>query len=109
MSATMKVLAQAYPSAATQTTLYTVGAGKSAVVSTVSVCNQTTAALTFNIAVIPSGGTLGSASYIAYGTTIPANNTEFITIGMTLEAGASISVYNTNVGISYNAFGSELS
>jgi len=108
VAATMKVLAQAYPSAATGTTLYTVGAGKSTIVSTLAVCNQTSGQLTFRVAVIPSGGSLATSSYIAYDSKVASNDTNFITVGITLEAGASIYVYNSTVGISYSVFGTEL-
>jgi len=108
MTATMKVLGQSYPAAATGTTLYTVPAGTSATISTIAVCNQTSGGLTFNLAVIPSGGALSNSSYIAYGTSVAANTTAFITIGVTLAAGDSIYVYNSSVGISYSAFGAQL-
>ena len=108
MSATMKVLAQAYPTAATGTTLYTVGAGKSTVVSTLAVCNQTSGQLTFRVAIIPNGGSLSTSNYIAYESKVASNDTNFITVGITLESGASIYVYNTTVGISYSLFGTEL-
>ena len=47
MATTYKVLGQSNPAATTATTLYTVGAGKSAVVSTITVCNQAASAATF--------------------------------------------------------------
>jgi hypothetical protein len=108
VAATMKILAQAYPSAATSTALYTVGAGKSAVISTIAVCNTTGSQLTFRIATVPSGGTLGSASYIAYDSKVTGNDTNFITVGITLEAGATIYVYNATQGVAYNLYGTEL-
>jgi len=55
MPTTYKVLGQSNPAATTATTLYTVGAGKSAVVSTITVCNQAAATATFRIAVRVSG------------------------------------------------------
>ena len=108
MSVAMKVLAQVYPTAATGTTLYTVGAGLQTTVSTLAVCNQTSGQLTFRVAIIPNGATLGSSRYIAYESKVASNDTNFITVGMTLESGASIYVYNTTAGISYTAFGAEL-
>lgn len=108
MAATMKVLAQSYPTAATGTTLYTAGAGISTVVSTLSVCNLTQGQLTFRIAVIPNGGSLANSRYIAYDSKVAANDTNFITVGITLESGASIYVYNSTIGISYSLFGTEL-
>lgn len=108
MAASMKVLAQAYPAAATGATLYTAGAGVSTVVSTLAVCNTTSGQLTFRVAVIPNGGSLSSSRYIAYESKVASNDTNFITVGITLESGASIYVYNGTVGIAYSLFGTEL-
>jgi hypothetical protein len=44
MASTYKVLAQSAPSATTNTDVYTVESGKSAVVSTITVCNRSASA-----------------------------------------------------------------
>ena len=58
MAATYKVLGQSAPSATTATSLYTVPASTSTIVSTLTVCNRDTTAGTFRIAVRPAGATL---------------------------------------------------
>ena len=70
MASTYKVLAQSAPSATTITDAYTVGSGKSAVVSTITVCNRSTSAVTYRIAVRPLGATLANQHYIAYDATV---------------------------------------
>jgi hypothetical protein len=109
MPTTYKVLGQSNPAATTDTTLYTVGAGKSAVVSTISVTNQAASAATFRIAIRPAGESIVAKHYIAYGSTVAANDTTAFTIGVTLAATDVITVYASTTTLSFNAFGSEIS
>jgi uncharacterized membrane protein len=109
MPTTYKVLGQVAPSATTATTLYTVGAGKSAVVSTIAVCNRSASAATYRIAIRVAGSALSNEEYIAYDATLAANNTTMITIGVTLAATDVITVYASTADLSFNAFGSEIS
>jgi len=55
MPATYKVLGQSAPAATTATDLYTVGAGKSAVISTAVIANRANTAATFRLSVRPAG------------------------------------------------------
>jgi hypothetical protein len=109
MPTTYKVLGQVNPSATTATTLYTVGAGKSAVISTITVCNQAASAATFRIAVRIAGSALSAEEYIAYDSTVAANDTTAFTIGLTLAATDVVTVYASTATLSFNAFGSEIS
>jgi glucose-6-phosphate dehydrogenase assembly protein OpcA len=109
MPTTYKVLGQSNPSATTATTLYTVGAGKSAVVSTISVCNQASTAATYRIAIRVAGSALSAEEYIAYDSTVAANDSTMLTIGITLAATDVITVYASTANLSFNAFGSEIS
>ena len=104
-----RVLGQVNPSATTATTLYTVPAGTQAVVSTISVCNQAASSGTYRIAIRPAGAALTASQYIAYDSAITANNTTFITIGVTLGATDVITVYASSATMSFSAYGSELS
>jgi hypothetical protein len=109
MPTTYKVLGQAAPSATTNTTLETVPSATQAVVSTIAVCNRAATAATYRIAVRPAGATLANEHYIAYDAPLAANNTTFITIGVTLGATDVITVYASTADLSFNAFGSEIS
>jgi hypothetical protein len=109
MPTTYKVLGQSNPSATTATTLYTVPALTQTVVSTVTVCNQTSTAGTYRIAVRVAGGALAASQYVAYDVSLPGNASDTLTLGLTLGAADVITVYASAATFSFNAFGSELS
>ena len=108
MATTYKVLGQSNPAATTATSLYTVPAASSAVVSTISVCNLDAASQTFRIAIRPAGAALTNAHYLAYATTIPSLDTVVLTLGITLAATDVITVYASNANLVFQAFGSEI-
>jgi hypothetical protein len=103
------VLGQSNPAATTATTLYTVPASTQTVVSTVTVCNQTSTAGTYRVAVRVAGGALAASQYVAYDVSLPGNATDTLTLGLTLGATDVITVYASAATFSFNAFGSELS
>jgi hypothetical protein len=105
---TYKVLAQLAPSATTATTLYTVGSGKSAVISTLVVANRDATAATYRIAVRPAGATLANEHYIAYNVTVGASDSTTLTLGITLAATDVVTVYASTANLSFSAFGSEI-
>ena len=109
MATTYKVLGQVAPSATTATTLDTVPSATQCVVSTIAVCNRGGTSATYRIAVRPAGATLANEHYIAYDSAITANNSTFITVGLTLAATDVITVYSSNTNLSFSAFGSEIS
>jgi len=108
MATTYKVLGQSYPAATTPTDLYTVGAGKSVILSTLSVCNTSASAATFRVAIRPAGEALANKHYIAYGATVTPNDTNFITVGITLAATDVITVYSSAQSLVFNVFGTEI-
>lgn len=109
MPTVYKVLAQSAPSATTNTTLYTVPAATSTVISTISVCNQASTAGTFRIAVRPAAASLAAQHYLAYDTPIAANDTIALTLGITLATTDVVTVYASSATMSFNAYGSEIS
>jgi hypothetical protein len=109
MPTTYKVLGQSNPSATTATTLYTVPAATQTVVSTVTVCNQTSTAGTYRVAVRVAGGALAASQYVAYDVSLPGNASDTLTLGLTLGAADVITVFASAATFSFNAFGSELS
>jgi glucose-6-phosphate dehydrogenase assembly protein OpcA len=109
MPTTYKVLGQVNPSATTATTLYTVPSATTSVVSTITVSNQAASAATFRIAIRPAGESIVAKHYIAYDSTVAANDTTAFTIGVTLAATDVITVYASTTTLSFNAFGSEIS
>jgi len=108
MATTYKVLAQSNPSATTLTTLYTVGASTSSVVSTIMICNQSSTAATYRIAVSPAGATAEAKHYIVYGATVAGSDSTALTLGITLATTDVIRVYASTATLSFSAFGSEI-
>jgi glucose-6-phosphate dehydrogenase assembly protein OpcA len=109
MPTVYKVLGQSNPAATTATTLYTVPASTSTVVSSITICNQAAAAGTYRIAIRPAGATLATVHYIAYDVVIAANDTTVLTLGITLATTDVITVYASTTSFSFSAFGSEIS
>ena len=108
MPTVYKVLGQSAPSATTATTLYTVPAATSAVVSTLVVANRAATSATYRIAIRPAGATLANEHYIAYDVTVGAADSTTLTLGITLAATDVITVYGSTANLSFNAFGSEI-
>ena len=108
MPTTYKVLGQSNPAATTATTLYTVPSATQTVVSTVTICNQAATAATYRIAVRVAGASLSASQYIAYDVSLPANASDTLTLGLTLNATDVITVYASTATMSFAAFGSEI-
>lgn len=109
MATTYRVLGQSAPSATTNTDVYTVGSGKTAVISTITVCNRSATAATYRLAVRPAGASIANQHYIAYDANVPANDTISLTLGITLAATDVVTVYGSTANLSFNIFGAEIS
>ena len=95
--------------ATTNTNLYTVPASTSTVVSTIVVCNQSSTAGTYRIAVRPAGAAIAAQHYIVYGATVAASDTTALTLGITLATTDIVTVYASASTMSFSLFGSEIS
>jgi glucose-6-phosphate dehydrogenase assembly protein OpcA len=109
MPTVYKTLGQSAPGATTNTNLYTVPASTSAVVSTLVVANRATSAATFRIAIRPAGAAIANQHYIAYDSTVAANDSITLTLGISLATTDIITVYASTANLSFNAFGLEVS
>jgi hypothetical protein len=106
MTDTLKVLGQAYPTAATITTLYTVPALTSTTCSTLTICNlSTTTADTVSVLVKIGGAATSNQQYIIYLMPMQPNNTYTATIGITVATTDVVSCFSTNGTCSFNLFG----
>jgi glucose-6-phosphate dehydrogenase assembly protein OpcA len=103
-----KVLGQLAPSATTATTLYTVPAATSAVVSTLVVANRAATSATYRIAIRPAGATLANQHYIAFDVTVGGGDSTTLTLGITLATTDVITVYASTANLSFSVFGSEI-
>ena len=109
MTITYRVLGQANPAANIPTTLYTNSTAYGAVASTLSVCNTGNTATTFTAAIRIGGASTSTQQYFAYNTTVPANDTISMTIGITLANTDVITVSSTSSYVAFNLFGTEIS
>lgn len=89
--------------------LYTVPAATEAIVSTLVVCNRSSADKTFKVAVRPAGASIADAHYINYDTTVGANDTIYLTLGFTLATTDVVTVDAEDVNVSFSLFGTEIS
>jgi hypothetical protein len=109
MTARYLVLGQVAPLATTSTVLYTVPAGKDAVVSTIVVANRSASAGTFTIAIVPSNVAPSEPqNFIAFNVPIVGADSTTLTLGITLSAGQTIRVQASSADMTFNAFGSEI-
>jgi hypothetical protein len=109
MPQTHKVLAQVAPTAsASLTTLYTAPASTSAVVSTMAIANTLAAATTYRIAVRPAGTATQVQHYLAWDSSVAANDTILLTAGLTLGATDVISVSTGATGVAFHMYGVEI-
>lgn len=116
MATTYKVLGQVAPTVGTWSLLYTAPSAGTAVASTITVCNQSTTAGTYSIAVLINTGTNttytpSNKQYIVYSATIDPNTTVSYTLGLALDAFDQIVVLSGTTGtvLSFNGFGLEVS
>jgi len=112
MAQTYKRLGAINPTANTQTNVYVVPAATEAVISTITVCNQSASNASYSLAMMDASefnASAPAATFLVRGATVPAADSIILTIGLTANAG-SILAANTNDGnISFSAFGSEIS
>jgi hypothetical protein len=109
MATVYKVLGQVAPANTSNTNLYTVGALKQAVVSTLHVANVSTGADTFDVFVRIAGAAAGNSNAIAKDVPIAANSILAITTGMTLNAADIVTVRSSTANdLTFTLFGSEI-
>jgi hypothetical protein len=104
------IVSQVKPSATTLTDLYQVTSGKSSIVSSIVVCNQSATATSFRISVAPAGAVDALSQYVYYDIPINGNDTFVSTIGFALNGITTqdkIRVYATLATLSFTCFAAE--
>jgi hypothetical protein len=110
MATAYKVLGQSAPADTNNANLYTVPASTQAVISTISVTNDTASSANFRIYVRVGGAAAGAVNTLYYDTPLAGNSTLLITAGLTLSATDVVTVQTgTANAITFQAFGSEVS
>lgn len=109
MSATYYVLGQVAPANTSETTLYTVTAGKQAVCSSLTFCNLTTSAVKVSVNVRPAGAAVAAKHALTRNVSVAPGSTNVISVGLTLASTDVVSV-NTDTanGIAVHLYGTEL-
>jgi hypothetical protein len=107
MANAYKSLGQLNPAATTLSSLYTVPSSTSTVCSSLIVCNQGVST-TFRIAVRPAGAAIDSKHYLNFDTPINANDSIYLTLGLTLATTDVVSVYAGTANVSFNLSGTEI-
>lgn len=108
MPITYKVLGQSAPADTNNADLYVVGSGKSAVVSTITITNDTNTAATARVFIRVAGAGAGTTNALVYDTSFAANSTTALTFGITLAATDAITVRSgTANALTFMAFGQE--
>ena len=96
--------AQSAPAAATLTTLYTVPASTTTVVSTITICNRSATADTVRVAIRIGGAAIANSHYLIFDESIEGNSHRTLTLGIGLAATTIISVLSTNGTSTFHAY-----
>lgn len=108
MATTFKVLGQAAPADTNNADLYTVGSGRSAIISTLTISNVTASSVAARVYVRVAGASAALSNAIVYDATIAANSTTALTLGITLAATDVLTVRSaTGSALTFQAFGQE--
>jgi len=107
MSDLVKILAQLKPTSAEIKDLYTVPTGRTAVISSVIVCNQGSTDTIWRMSIAVSGAVDEPKQYIYYDVPHVGNDTFVASIGLTLSQGDIVRVYSGNGNLSFNLCGIE--
>lgn len=109
MPVVYKVLGQAAPANTNNADLYTVPSGRQAVVSTLTITNDTAAAATARVYVRVAGAAASLSNALAYDVSVAANSVIGLTLGITLGATDVLTVQTgTANAITFMAFGQEI-
>lgn len=108
MADVAKVLGQSIPAAAVLTTLYTVPGATSAVVSTITACNESASEVKIRVSVAVAGAADEAKQYIYYDLPIAAKDNFSATQGWTLATTDVVRCYSDNGAVAFNLFGVEV-
>jgi hypothetical protein len=100
---------QGTASVSTYATLYSTPAATEAVISTIAICNTAGSSATYRIGIMGSAGTPGASEWIVYDSVAAANDTVFLTVGITLDPEKFIRVSSSANTVTFSAFVSEIS
>lgn len=100
---------QGTASTGTYSTLYNTAGATTAVVSSIVVCNEASAAVTIRVGLAASAGTPASGAFLLYDRTVPANDTLILNLPVTLGNTTYIRVSSSANTTSFTAAVAEIS
>ena len=99
-SGTISTAAQLYAASAT--------AGTSTVVSSIVICNTSTSAVTYRIAINTVTATFAAGKYVVYEASIAGNDTVALTLGLVLDpTNRFLNVSSSAAAVNFSAYGVE--
>ena len=107
MATNLKVLGQTTGSISNLVVLYQVPTNTQTVCSTITVCNSSSMATSFKIAIQPGSASIDPKHYIYYNTTIAGFDTFAATFGISLSGSDVVSVQNASASLNFSLFGQE--
>jgi hypothetical protein len=93
----------------TYTTLYTVPASTTAVISTIAICNTSASAATYRIGFDDTEGTPGASEWLVYDSSVTGYDTIFLSVGAAIQTGQVVRISSSADTVSFQAFVSEIS
>ena len=110
MAIAYKVLGQQAPASTSNVDVYTVGAGKSAIVSSLIIANTTASSATARVFLRIGGAAAATSNALAYDVTVSANSHAAFTEGWTMAATDVLTVQSgTSNALTFTLTGSEIS
>lgn len=100
---------QGTASTGTYATLYSTDATTTAIIGTLGICNTASTAATYRVAVMDTAGTPGAADWKIYDSSVGANDTAFMTIGLTVGPNRFVRVSSSANTVTFFASVSEIS
>lgn len=111
MAQSFKILGQLNPSANGQANVYIVPSTTEAVISTITVCNQSSTNNSFSLIMMPSNEFADPANaknFVVRGAVVPAADTLVLTMGLTANSGTILACNTNSNNMSFSVFGSEV-
>jgi hypothetical protein len=108
MAEFLKVLGQISPTPSILTDVYTVPAGRSAVISTIFICNTSGATAFFRISVAVAGAADDISQYIYFDRDVEPTDTFASTSGFSLSTGDIVRVYSDTANVAFSIYGAEV-
>lgn len=94
---------QGTSSTSTYATLYSTGPDKTAVISSIIICNTSSSNATYRIGIMGTAGTPSAANWRVYDSTISGNDTVSLTLGIAMQSNRFIRVSSSTNAVTFAA------